>query len=109
MSILRLKPCPFCGSSVRMEIGRYGYDNGIHCRCGISIESDDADKLAAVWNTRTALLDEDTEIERVQEAMKLMDGCVRNYVSADLDWAIDEAVDALQEKYERMKGDNDGE
>lgn len=63
--MIELKPCPFCGQTVKMIHDPDGEPNGIHCKCGALVRflfvprvkgesfGERHDRIAERWNRRT--------------------------------------------------------
>lgn len=62
--MIKLKPCPFCGSKAKVIHDPYGTPSGVHCKCGALVKflfmpkvvretfGETQDKIVEKWNRR---------------------------------------------------------
>lgn len=51
--VVKLKPCPFCGSKPNMPLPYYGFNWEIRCsRCGFGLRKESETGCVKAWNKR---------------------------------------------------------
>lgn len=110
MSVIELKPCPFCGSKPRVQVepASWGYHDGsvqIECKCGASAGyMQDADKKRAAaeqWNTRASLTPPEgyvlvpVDVQKDAERYRfLRQYSVDSYLAGGTGDKLDQSIDA---------------